>query len=203
MPGRASLEGELTAVLGGPLPGFLVLCGPPASGKSTLARGLVELGWVHLDKDRDGDRLSPLIMSFLGHDPHDRDSTDYRRFGHGLAMRLLAIGTADQLNAGHRVVVEGPFISASIAAAASSERLADVLAEQYGFPEGAATVWLTAPAAVRRERMAARGAVRDTSKLADWESYVAATPARPEPQVVDVVVAMTQPRSGGLRLRAL
>lgn len=190
-------------MLGGRLSGFLVLCGPPASGKSTLARRLVELGWVHLDKDRDGDQLSPLIMSALGHDPHDRDSTDYRRFGHRLAMRLLAIRTADQLNAGHRVVVEGPFISASMRAAASAKRLADVLAEQYGFPEGADTVWLTAPAAARRERMVARGAVRDIPKLADWESYAAATPERPQPQVVDVVATLTQPGSAGLRLRAL
>ena len=93
VPGSVSLERELTAVLGGRLSGFLVLCGPPASGKSTLARCLVELDWVHIDKDRDGDRLSPLIMSALGRDPHDRDSTDYRRFGHGLAMRLLAMRT--------------------------------------------------------------------------------------------------------------
>lgn len=197
------MESALAALLGGRLPGCLVLCGPPASGKSTLARCLVESGWVHLDKDRDGDVLSPLIMGVLGKDPDDRDSADYRRFCHGLALRLLADRATAQLNAGHRVVVEGPFISSSVAAAASSKRLATALVEQYGFPEGAATVWLTAPSAVRRERMIARGAVRDASKLANWEAYAAATLERPAAHVVDAVVTMTRLRSGQLRLRAL
>lgn len=196
-----TVEGDLTAVLRGHLSTLLVVCGPPAAGKSALAESLVCEGWVHLDKDRDGDRLSPQIMTALGRDPDDRDSADYRRFGHGLALRLLAIKAEEQLNLGRKVVVEGPFISASKVAATSATRLAEVLADRYGFPDGATTIWLTASAAVRRERMLARGASRDALKLANWESYVASTLERPDPEIVDAIIATTRCGDGALRLR--
>lgn len=178
----------LAAHFDGQVPPYLVVCGPPAAGKSALAQRLVQAGWVHLDKDRDGDQLSPQIMAALGRDPDDRDSPDYRRYGHGLAMRLLALASAAHLRAGRNVAVEAPFIGAATAAAEAGARLSEVLVDQYGFPEGAATIWVTASHAVRRVRMSARGAARDACKLVDWDSYVATMPEYPEPGVIDVVV---------------
>ncbi|OHU47307.1 hypothetical protein BKG82_27025 [Mycobacteroides chelonae] len=179
---------QLTIAFGGNMPSYLVVCGPPAAGKSTLAASLAAAGWVHLDKDCHGDRLSPQIMAALGRDPQDRDSPDYRRFGHGLALRLLALAAVDELSAGRRVAIEAPFIGACAAAASAGTGLREILTERYGFPEGAATVWVSAPAEVRWARMSARGAARDAAKLADWDAYAATIPQHPAAGTIDVVL---------------
>ncbi|MEV0110487.1 AAA family ATPase [Nocardia sp. NPDC050799] len=58
---------------------MLVICGFPASGKSSTARFLAaRTGAVVLDKDRLAPMLEESIMGRLTGDPFDRDSDTYR-----------------------------------------------------------------------------------------------------------------------------
>jgi hypothetical protein len=69
--------GEAAAPIG--TSGVIVICGFPASGKSSAARFLAErIGAVVLDKDQLAPLLEESIMGRLTGDPFDRDTDTYR-----------------------------------------------------------------------------------------------------------------------------
>lgn len=154
-------------------PGAVVLCGFPASGKSTAARYLsTRTGAPILDKDGFAPLLEESLMARLTGDPHDRDSDTYRALvAPGIYDGLIRTGLT--VAAAGPVLLDAPFLSIIRAAHAAGR----TLAAHFRAVGGAAatvpvrTIWLDTPADRIRERMRRRGAERDAPKLAGWAGY--------------------------------
>lgn len=163
----------------------VLLCGPPASGKTTLSANFV--GRVHVDKDIDGDRFSEAIMAHLTGNPQDRDSEDYRTFAYPLAMQLLGRRIRREVEQGNRVVVDCPCLSELRLAREVDLHLSDQLRLHYDWPPVQA-LWVTADSGTRRERMVRRGLDRDRPKLEGWIGYLAQLPDTPSTDLVHRVI---------------
>ncbi|BDT92494.1 hypothetical protein IFM12275_24700 [Nocardia sputorum] len=153
--------------------GAVVVCGFPASGKSTAADFLARvLGTAVLDKDRFAPLLEESVMARLTGDRFDRDSGTYRTLvAPGIYDGLIRTGLA--LASAFPIVLDAPFLSTIRAAAARGIRLSDYLRASTGVTRAVpvVTVWLDTSAAVIRSRMLVRRAERDAPKLADWDAY--------------------------------
>ncbi|MFI9410157.1 AAA family ATPase [Nocardia gamkensis] len=153
--------------------GAAVVCGFPASGKSTAANYLARvLGTAVLDKDRFAPLLEESVMARLSGDRFDRDSDTYRALiAPGIYDGLIRTGLT--LAPAFPVVLDAPFLSTIRDAAAHEMALSDYLRAYTGLPEAVpvVTVWLDASPAVIRSRMLIRRAERDAPKLADWDAY--------------------------------
>jgi predicted kinase len=146
----------------------LVVCGPPASGKSTLARALASrLGAALLDQDVLTGPLTEVVARLVGTD--DLDSPALASATRAARYETLAAGAADNLRISRAVVLVAPY---------STERRDPVawnlLAERLSSAGGTATlVWLRLSGDELLTRMSARAAGRDRVKLADRAAFLA------------------------------
>ncbi|MFT4177389.1 MAG: ATP-binding protein [Luteolibacter sp.] len=143
-----------------------VVFGPPAAGKTTVARKLAaDLGAVLLDSDEVTERLVRAGMKLAGLDPDDRDSPAYKTaYRDAVYETLYDIARS---NLSHvPVVIAGPFTREGADASWPGK-----LRERLGVPPVFHFVWCSPEK--RRERVKARGESRDLPKLADWENYIA------------------------------
>ncbi len=143
-----------------------VVSGPPAAGKTTVARRLAsEIGGCLLDSDQVADRLVRAGMELAGLDPEDRDSPEYKR-----AYRAAVYETLFDLAVANLprvpVVIAGPFT-----AEGADPEWPERLRRRLGVEPRLHFVWCDA--AERRRRIEARGEERDRRKLADWKGYLA------------------------------
>ncbi|MBF6216072.1 ATP-binding protein [Nocardia puris] len=153
--------------------GALVICGFPASGKSSAARFLAaRMGAVVLDKDQLAPVLEESVMGRLTGDPFDRDSDIYREVvAPGIYDSLIRTGLT--VAARHPVVLDAPFLSTMRAAGAAGLPLG-VFMRQHAEADTelpVVTVWIDTPTEQIRQRMITRGSARDAPKLADWPAY--------------------------------
>lgn len=158
--------------------------GPPASGKTTLARAVGEsLGAVVLDLDVATGPLTALVLELIGaRDLGDDRAAALTRDRRYQTLFDLAVAVT---RAGVPAVLVAPFTVESSAAgwAAATRRFA-----------GSATrlVWLTAPPAELARRLVARGAARDAVKSQDTDAWLASLPVDP-PSAPHLEVDATQP----------
>jgi predicted kinase len=178
---RTGLTGPRTmtyrAAMDSALPALLVT-GPPASGKSTLAVAVAaRLGAALLDQDVLTGALTAVVGDLVG--THDLD--DPRLAGRTRDARYEAVlATAEHnLRAGTPVVLVAPF-TAERADPVAWRKVRDRLTHAGGDP---ALVWLRLPADELVRRLRARGAARDTGKLADPAAFT--TGALLAPPVVE------------------
>ncbi len=151
-----------------------LVCGPPASGKTTYATRLAdETGAVLLDSDAVAERLVRAGLALAGLDPDDRDSPRYKS-----AYRNAVYETLFDLAVAHLprlpVVIVGPFTTEGGNAAWPVE-----LRARLGVSPVLHHVWC--PPEIRRSRLVARGEPRDRPKLLAWETYLAS--CREDPPV--------------------
>jgi len=140
--------------------------GPPAAGKTTYARRLAErIGAVMLDSDEVAERLIRAGLSLAGLDPNDRDSPAYKS-----AYRDDVYETLFDLAQAHLarlpVVIVGPFTREGGEALWPAR-----MAARLGMMPEFHFVWCHP--SIRKERIMARGTLRDLAKIADWTAYVA------------------------------
>ncbi len=147
------------------------MCGFPASGKTTAARFLADtLKTIIFDKDRFAPKLEESVMNELTGNPHDRDSTTYRRvvgpyIYDALVANALMVGQRDV------VVVDAPFLEYARSALLAGVALSSYIRSKADLQVEVRTVWMSADPKEIRERMIQRGAERDLPKLADWSTY--------------------------------
>lgn len=152
--------------------GVTVVCGFPASGKSTAARYLADLvDAVVVDKDAFAPDLEEAVMAELTGDPHDRDSDVYARV---VNPHIYSSFIQQALLVGHRipVIVDAPFIGRICDAARQRISLADSIRATAIVPAPRIqTIWISADPNQIRERMTRRNTARDAGKLSDWDTY--------------------------------
>lgn len=146
--------------------------GPPASGKTTLARRLAAaLPAALVDLDVATGPLTALVLDLIGAD--DLDEPQAARLTRGPRYETVLGLAEDTLAAGLPVVVVAP-LSAERGAAAWSRvtsRLAPVADVRL--------VWLVLDRQELEVRLRSRGAARDVRKLQDPHAYLAGLDASP------------------------
>ena len=168
------------------LPSAVIVCGPPASGKTTLAAALAgTLRYAIVDLDMVAGALTTAALELAGADTGDLDSPAGGRLRAARYASLLDVAAAN-LAAGLGVVIAAPFtaerrteagwaaVTARLTAAgperaAAPERLSGRAAPERLSGKAptreVALLYLEVPPDVRRLRLAARAAARDRAKL--------------------------------------
>ena len=143
---------------------LLIVCGPPASGKTTVGRRLAE---KHRAVFLDSDIFSPLIEAGLasaGADPDDRDSAFYKEHYRDAVYETLW-GLCESQSKELDIVVAGPFTRELQQQDWSSEM-------QSRLGRTVRVLFVHCDSETRRKRMRARGCKRDVGKLRDWDQHV-------------------------------
>ncbi|HEX8508325.1 MAG TPA: ATP-binding protein [Propionibacteriaceae bacterium] len=157
----------------------IVICGVPASGKTTFARALASgLRWPLLDLDT----LTNPLFEYAGGEflvdvpsahPTTRASVNDVRYG------CLFDTAAENLSLGVSVIMVAPFTSERTFPAAWAR-----LVERLGVPERQVNLtWLDTPPSQVVQRMQHRGAARDLEKAKDAQRFL--TPDVTCPPAVD------------------
>jgi predicted kinase len=176
--------------------GAIVVAGPPASGKTTLATGLAAaLGWMIADLDAVTGALTRAALQLAGADETAIDGDLGEQIRAARYDALLTVATAN-LEIGRGVVLAGPF-TAELADSRRWRALARRL-HAPGVAGDVILVYVDCPADLRWERLRARDAVRDRAKpahppaeprLAPGLAPVVVDAARPLAEQVDSVLA--------------
>lgn len=163
----------------------LLVSGPPASGKTTLAREVAErIGACLLDLDVVTGALTEAIGKLVG--STDLDSPAFAGDLRVARYECLLAAAEDNLRLGRPVVLVAPF-TAERTSPAAWESVRRRLIAAGGRPN---LVWLRVSRDELVRRLRARGADRDAAKLADPESFLAnhsVTPPAVEHVAVDAV----------------
>jgi predicted kinase len=143
------------------------VCGPPGSGKTTLALALATaLGYAIVDLDTVTGPLTTVALELMGEQAVDFDSPAARRLRAARYATLLDVASANLAagaGPGAGVVLAAPFTTERhdpAAWAALAGRLT-----RAGATGGVALLYLRVPAGVLRARLSERDATRDRAKL--------------------------------------
>lgn len=168
---RPPMADALDQIAEGSCAGVTVICGFPASGKSTAAKYLAAvIDAVIIDKDSFAPDLEESVMTELTGNPHDKDSATYMRV---VNPHIYAAFVRQALMIGHRVpvVVDAPFLGHVQTAAARGISSRQIISSASISAPPVRTVWVSTHPNQIRERMTHRGAHRDSGKLSGWDDY--------------------------------
>jgi predicted kinase len=152
-----------------------VVAGPPASGKSTFARGLAAARRAALlDQDVVTNPLMSVVATLLDESPHDLDAPQLRRLTREPRYDALLGTAADCLSVGTPVVLAAPFT-----AECADRARWQALRSRLRAAEQVLLVWVDCRPDRLLERMTERGAKRDANKLQDRAAFLARLPGAP------------------------
>lgn len=151
-------------------PKVILVGGYAGSGKTELGRILArETGWSILDKDTLTRPVVEVALETLGQSPHDRESSTYFDVIRPREYESLIATAHENVQCGNSVILTAPFIR-ELNDPAWIERT------QAGFAAMNAhmtVIWVYCDAATMQTYIRHRGAARDSTKLADWSTYLA------------------------------
>lgn len=146
------------------MPKAFIICGSPASGKTTYGKQLAEeKGAVFIDIDNSTERLVRLALSESGRNQDDRDS-EYFKNTYREAIYQTMFDIARENLAWSDAVIVGPF-TREIRNISWPEILMAELKSKIEIH------YLYCKPDERYERMRKRKSVRDQAKLNDWNSF--------------------------------
>lgn len=152
---------------------LLFFCGHAGSGKTTLAKRLIEplmratgAPFCLLDKDTLYGAYSSAAIGALTGNPNDRDSPLYLQHLRDPEYRSLIDTAAENLALGVSVMVVAP-----LSREVREGRLFDRAWLKVDDDVSIRVVWTHVSEDVARERIVARGDSNDAYKLANWAEY--------------------------------
>jgi len=167
------------------LPAVLI-GGPPATGKSTLAAALApQLGAALLDLDVATAPLTRVVSDLIG--VRDLDDPDLAGLTRAARYDTLLALAGDNLRAGRPVVLVAPFSAerAGFSAWATTTRR---------IPGDATMVWLHLPPGELIRRLTRRALARDENKIRDPASFLTGLDLEP-PVIPHLALDASQPTS--------
>lgn len=144
---------------------LIIICGSPASGKSSYARKLAAAGnSMLLDIDTCTEPIIQVALSETNRDANDRDSNYFKQtYRTTIYETLFAIAKENIANID--VIIVGPF-SNEIKDPKWREKLIE------RFRTDIEIHYIHCDPHIRKDRMLTRANLRDQSKLVDWDKYL-------------------------------
>lgn len=166
-------------------PQVVMIGGYAGSGKSELGRMLArETGWPMLDKDTLTRYVVEAALELQGLSRNDRESDVYlNKIRPGEYASLLE-AMSENVQCGNSAIVTAPFIREF----SDDAWLAKIQATCRNLGAALTIVWVYCDADTMHTYVRHRDAARDSSKLADWEGYLANIDLDFRPTVPHVVV---------------
>jgi DNA-binding transcriptional regulator YhcF (GntR family)/predicted kinase len=150
-------------------PHVLMVGGYAGSGKTELGRVIArETGWPMLDKDTMTRPVVEAALEILGLSPNDRESEPYLSKVRPREYEAVVSAMTENVQCGNSAIVTAPFIR-EFSDPAWAERMQ---AACEGMGAKLSFVWVYCDAATMHTYVRHRGAARDATKLANWESYI-------------------------------
>lgn len=153
---------------------IFVICGAPASGKSTYAAALAkEKNAVFIDIDACTERVVKAGLALAGQDVNDRDSALFKSaFRDVIYEQMFDIATSqlDVTGSVLPIVIVGPF-TRELRDPLWRSKLATRL--HIDDEQRVNVHWVVADDATRFQRMVQRANPRDAAKLANYDSFLA------------------------------
>ncbi|MEU4517828.1 GntR family transcriptional regulator [Amycolatopsis sp. NPDC024027] len=166
-------------------PHALLVGGYAGSGKTELGRVVArETGWPMLDKDTLTRPVVEAALELLGLSPNDRESEMYLSKVRPREYEALISAMTENVQCGNSAIVTAPFIK-EFSDPAWVER---IQATCQGMGAKLSFVWVYCDAETMHTYVRHRGAARDATKLANWESYLAGIDLELRPPVPHVVI---------------
>jgi predicted kinase len=163
----------------------VLIGGYAGSGKTELGRILArKTGWAILDKDTTTRAVVEAALEALDHSPHDRESDLYLEVIRPAEYEALMAALSENVECGNSAIVTAPFIR-ELNDQAWCERLA---ASLTGKGADLVVVWVRCDADTMRSYIRHRGAARDTTKLASWDTYLTSVDLDFKPAIAHEVV---------------
>ena len=151
----------------------VLVVGPAGTGKSTASHILARrLRAAHLDKDAVTRRFVEAMLKSQGLPEGDRESRYYQDVCHPLEYDTLVATAVEVARAGCPVVMDAPF-GVQLANVIWWRQFSTALAAIGAHPT---VLLLSVPSDEWRTRVVARGAIRDTGKLANWQAFAGDLP---------------------------
>ena len=162
---------------------LILIASPPACGKTTLAKKLAaELGnVVYIDKDA----LNPFGKQIcrIGGKPYDPDSEFFVREVRELEYEVTMGMAYEALEFANTVIVNAPFGKEI----RDTEYMMGVKDTAARLGAEVVLVFIVANGELCRERMTARGSIRDVYKLENWNAYVKNINFTPPTPLEDII----------------
>lgn len=156
------------------MPSLLFFCGHAGAGKTTLAKRVLQhyisppvcQSYCFLDKDTLYGNYSASVMGVLTGDPNDRDSPLYLQHLRNPEYSALLDTARENLGLGINTIVVGP-----LSQEVKQHQLSNP--DWLKMPAGTQVkvVWVYLNEAQAKKRIELRGDMRDSYKLAHWDSY--------------------------------
>lgn len=144
---------------------LIIICGPPASGKSTYARNLAkEKHCCLLDIDTVTETLVHKSLTLLDRDPNDRDSSYFKSNYRDPIYQTLFKIAKENLKHVNTIIV-GPFTKEL-----NQKDWNESLEEEFQCQ--VQILFTTCSKNLRYQRMVNRGESRDLPKLENWDTYL-------------------------------
>lgn len=166
-------------------PVVLLIGGYAGSGKTELGRMIArETGWAILDKDTITRPVVEAALEVMGSSPNDRESDIYLSSVRPREYEALDAAVTEQLECGTSAIATAPYLREFTDPAwiQRTRSAADTRSARVVF------LWVRCDPLSMHTYLRRRGAARDASKLANWESYLEGLNLEFQPETPHLVV---------------
>lgn len=147
---------------------LILIGGMPGSGKTYIGKELARGIDLFVDKDTISRYFTERMLQLLGSHVDDRESEIYLENVRNLEYETMMKHALENLELGRSVICSAPFIREF----GDSQWLDDISLEAELFDAEVIKIWIHVDPPTARERIIARGASRDSWKLANWDTYI-------------------------------
>lgn len=167
------------------VPQVILIGGYAGSGKTELGRILARrTHWAMLDKDTTTRPVVEAALEKLGIPPSDRESDVYLNVIRPSEYEALLATMTENVSCGNSAIVTAPFIR-ELSDRAWCERIAATVSSLNAELH---VVWMRCDEPTMKSYIKKRGAARDSSKLANWDEYIASVDLNFTPAIAHDVI---------------